>query len=586
MDPENDSKPRAGARAGLAGLAVLFVLPLALRLGPIRHGLPVTSYVPDTHVVRGALGMAKEKNLVPPAGKYSSYPNLLPYLLLPVYGAQYAVGRATGAWGGAGEFGMRLLEDPARAHLPARVLVALFGALTAWVVFRAARAMGLGVGAWAAAWLVATGHLHVHFSVQERPWVPMVFFLALASWAAAVHVRDGGAKSLLLSGACAGLAFATHQGGMVALGIPGLAWLFAPAGGVRQRVLRGVGCVALFAAIGVLIGNPALFVHGSTAPADVAGGAVDRGIEISGQQFFYRFRFASLTRLARAFFGNDPALVLLALGGLLAALRARAARPATIFALLWAAVFLTNFNDHVRYLLPLSVLLAFAAGFAAERLWARPTLRWALVPLLALPLVQSLRLGWILRQEDTRAVAAAKLAGIEGRIALDAYGPDVPLDRASLERVAEWRDLYAREDHRLQLLTAGVDAPPGLDAVRLTDLFDFEARKNTSSVKTGLEHLGDDPNAILRELGVTHVLLVDRDPEDGAPPFPVDDRPASGGLPKLPPLRIEAEPLWVVSPGRAREARLPTELDFPLVSLWRVERPGPRLALHQLEAAR
>jgi hypothetical protein len=38
--------------------------------------------------------------------------------------------------------------------------------------------------------------------------------------------------------------------------------------------------------------------------------------------------------------------------------------------------------------------------------------------------------------------------------------------------------------------------------------------------------------------------------------------------------------------GRAREARLPTELTCALVSLWQVERPGPRLSLHRLAEAR
>ena len=134
----------------LLGLGLLLALALGLRLWPIEHGLP-RNYVPDTHIVRNALGMAKDKNPVPEVGLYSTYPYLLPYVLLPIYAGEYALGRVQGEWAGAEEFGNRLLEEPWRAQLPARWLVALFGVATVWVVFRAGRAMGLGGGAWVAA---------------------------------------------------------------------------------------------------------------------------------------------------------------------------------------------------------------------------------------------------------------------------------------------------------------------------------------------------------------------------------------------------------------------------------------------------
>jgi hypothetical protein len=588
--------PRARRPARLAALAVLFLLPLSLRLAPIRHGLPCTAYVPDTHIVRGALGMAQSHDLVPPSGVYTTYPYLLPYLLLPLYGVEYAAGRAAGAWSSAAQFGARLLEQPALAHLPARLLVALLGALTPWAVFRASRAMGLGVGAWVAAWLVGTGTLHVHFSVQERPWVPLALWLALSAAFAAEHVARGGARALALSALAAGLAFATHQGGLPALGIPALAWLLAPAGwagpALARRARRAGAGLLLFAAVSLLLGHPYLLVHGQTAAEQVSGGLPGGEIAVGGQAFAYRFRGASLARMAQAFALYDPALVLLALPGLWWALRRRAALPATLFALGWGAIFLTNFNDHVRYLLPLAVLLAPAAGFAAERLWSARAGRAALVLLLLLPLVQSVRLGFVLVRPDTRAEAAQRLAAAGGRVALDVYGPDVPLDRASLERLSAWRPLYSREAHRLELLRAGAPTRdgPGLDAVRLEDLFDYDARTHGSALKPGAAGLVGDPSAILRGLGVTHVLLVDRDPGDGVEPFPVDPTPPEGGAPKLAPLEVDPQPLWVIDPagsgGPAREARLPTELTCALLSLWQVERPGPRLSLHRLAEAR
>ena len=584
-------RPASGRRATLAALVLLGLLPLALRLVPIRHGLPVTSYVPDTHVVRGALGMAKDKDPVPPAGAYTSYPYLLPYALLPVYAGQYALGRADGSWAGAGEYGMRLLEEPGRAHLPARLLVALFGVATVWVTLRSARAMGLGPGAWIAAWLVATGLLHVHFSVQERPWVPLVFFLALSAWGAAVYARDGRRGALVASALAAGLAFATHQGGLLAAGLPALALLSRPFGpdqpGLGRRLGQLALALALFALVALTLGHPYLLVHGAPEAAAVSGG-LESDVQVGGQGFSYRFRAASLARMVRAFACYDPALLLLALAGLPLALARRAAWPATLWALGWGAVFLTNFNDHVRYLLPLAVLLAPAAGFAGERLLGARLGPWLLVPLLALPMVQASRLGWILSRQDTRALAAERLADLDGTVAIDLYGPDVPLDGPSLERLAGWRDLYAREDHRRAMLDAGLEPArgAGIDALRVEDLFEFDARYRASWPRPPLAGAGDDPNRILADLGVRWILLVDRDPGDGVPPFLLDERPALEGKPKLAPLRPAEGPLWVVDPagpqGGAREARLPTELELPLISLWQVQRPGPRLELYRL----
>ena len=584
----------------LAGLLLLLALPLALRVVPLDHGQP-RNYVPDTHVVRAALGMAKDRNPVPPVGAYSTYPNLLPYLLLPVYGGDYALGRATGRFGGVGEFQMHVLEHPEEVHGLARWMVALFGVATGLAIFLAGRAAGLTSGAWVAAWLIATGTLHLHFSVQERPWGPLVFFLALCAWFAARYARDGRLRDLVLCGASAGLGFATHQAGLPFLAVAGLAWLFGStgwtsAGALRTRLGHGVAAVLAFAALGFLVGHPYLFVHGATPVDQVSGsegiGELEGTVTVGGQGMAFQFRAASFTRLSRALFGYDPALLVLGLAGLALALRRPGTRSATCFALLWGAVFLTNQNDHVRYLLPLAVLLALPAGCAGEWLWSRGAVaRGLLVLVLAVPLVQSTRLAWVLSQPDTRALAEARLAELpeSARVAIDRYGPIVDLDLASLERLAELRELGSRERHRRERLQVFGDA--GVDAVAVEDLVRFDERHRGSELSGSAAGLGTTVDEVLDTLGVTHVLLVDRDPGDGLPPLLVDPEPSlplergpSAGepAPKLPPLVGLGEPLWTIDPsptGNAREARLPTELEFPLISLWRVERPGPRLEL-------
>jgi hypothetical protein len=596
-------------RARLAAAGLLLLLPVLLRLLPIGHGLP-QNHVPDTHVVRAALGMAKDRDLAPPVGRYSTYPNLLPYVLLPVYAGQYALGRASGAWAGSGEYANHVLAEPQSVHRPARITLALLSALAPWLVFRGARTMGLGVGAWIAAWLVTTGLLHLQFSVQERPWGPLVTILALGLWAAARHVRSGARRDLLACAAALGLAAATHQAGLPFLGVAGLAWIAGPARfttapDLRRRVAQGALAVAVFVGVALLVGYPQRLLHGATPTEQVAGHdpsgeAPQADVELGGQGLVLDLRLASLERLSAAFWSYDPLLVALGGLGLLLTARRRVYWPACGLALAWGAFFGTNQNDHVRYLLPLAVLLAYPAGAAAERIWrAGAGARLLLIAALALPLVQAVRFVHLLRQEDTRSLAVQALAQLppQSVVAIDRYGPQVPLSRAALERLAELRPLTRREEFRLALLTAraeghAVEVPggEGLDVVPLEDLVRFDERHRGSELVPAAAALGADLDQVLAALGVTHLLLVDRDPGDGLPPLLVDPAPAlplergpqAGQLaPRLPPLRGLGPALWTIRPGAAGrgEARLPTEVDRAWRTLWQVERPGPELEL-------
>jgi hypothetical protein len=569
--------------AKLAALVLLFALPLALRLLPIEHG-GLKNYIPDSHIVRSALGMAKDRDLVPPVGKYSHYPNLVPYLLLPAYGAQYALG----PWKDAREFGNHLLDHPEDARLVARLLVALFGALTPFVVFRGARAMGLGRGAWVSAWLVATGLLHLHFSVQERPWVPMAFFLVLAAWPAALYVREGRTRHLVLAGIAAGLSFACHQGGLAAIAIPALAWLIGPrrwkGSELLARLGQGAVCVATFAIVALLLGHAYFLKHGApTSDQIIMGDAVDKGgFSIGGVSLLWDVRFESFAHLSRVLVGYDPAIVVLGLVGLAVSWRCVPMRPVLVFVVAWSAFFMTNWSDHVRYLLPVTLCLAFPAGLVAERALASKWGTAALVILLALPLVQAVRFDHVMMAEDSRAIAAVRLRelGPNAIVAIDRYGPDVELDRESMQRLMRLRtstgaSLYAREDRRRialdQGLVTGDDA--GIDAVRMEELIELDERLGTIGIRKELHSLGQDPKSALHALGVTHFLRVDRRPGDPSKFF-------------LAPVIEGASEVFVVDPScgaeRTDEAFLPTEMEFPLTALWSVDRPGPWMALYRL----
>ncbi|MFT5284762.1 MAG: hypothetical protein ACI8TQ_000919 [Planctomycetota bacterium] len=573
-----------------------------LRLWPIEHGMP-ENYLPDTHVVKNALGMARDKHPVPPSGLYSTYPYLLSYMLLPVYAGEYGLGRVTGEWSGSGEFKQRVLEEPALVHLPARILLALLCALTPLVIYRGARAAGMRGGAWVAAWLVATGLLHLHFSVQERPWGPLVFFMALTALFVVRHAKSGAFKDLALAGVAAGLAFATHQAGVLALGMCGLGWLISAGGWKGKQLSRrlqvGVLCVGVAVLIGLLVGHPYYLLHGGPETASFTD-ASDVDMAIGGQGIVFELRFESLKRLTMAMIGYDPAIVILSLFGLAAALARRETRAVTIFVLAWLAFFTTNQNDHIRYLLPAAVLLVYPAGMAADMLLQK---RWGiavLIPLCLFPAVQALRLAWVLRQPDSRELALEAIEQLpEGaRIAVDRYGPNIPMDRASLERLAKWRELGSREQHRLSYFEADLVPFSGIgrDSLRLEDLYQFSDRFESYQLKEVIaadlaQEFGEQAAALaltstascFELLGITHVLLVDRRPLDGLPPAVIYGGPALDGSTNPRPLVLGDQFVQVIDPSNdaspARETLLPTDMDFPLTAIWQVERPGPYMRI-------
>lgn len=587
--PEPEAAPSGGRwTKRFAALVLLILLPFALRAMPIEHGFP-RNYVPDAHIVRSALGMAQDKHPVPPAGKYSSYPYLVPYMLLPVYATQYASGKITGRWDSAADYADFVREHPESPHRIARWLVAIMGALTPLIVFRAARAAGLDKGAWVAAWLVGTSLMHVHFSVQERPWVPAVFFTALALWPAALYVTAGRTRNLLFSGAAGGLAFACHQSGLPVLGIAGLAWAIGPPGWRSSRDLLkrlgvGTAAVATFAVVSVLLGHPYLLLYGN-ATADTAMDS-ETMFRAGGQGINLGFRLASFPHMAKAFFGYDPVLVLLGSAGFFSLRGKRAIWPAAIFCVFWGLFFMTQFNDHVRYILPLTVLLSIPAGLAAERMLAtaqRPA--WIaplLIGLLTIPLVQALRFDYLLTQPDTRA-EAERLVAEElpdgALLALDRYAPPIEpnidsLERTAVLRASEGGTLYGREQHRLEQLRAETAVDPGIDRIAVEDYLSSNERDDQIEIREDLRSLyGNDPKQLLAELDVTHLLFVNRIGAFG-----------TGHL--VPEWIAGRAPIFVVNPcgenAKVNEARLPMEMEFAFTAIWQMERPGPWIALYDL----
>src|SRR5262249_53911714 len=125
-----------GARARETML-VVFLFALSLRALPLRHGLPGL-YVPDSHNVRAALALAHTRNLVPRSNETTSYPYLYAYACLPLFVADYAMGRASGRYDSIDAYRAEALKSLDRFHFFAREVSAIAGAVAAAAAVAAA----------------------------------------------------------------------------------------------------------------------------------------------------------------------------------------------------------------------------------------------------------------------------------------------------------------------------------------------------------------------------------------------------------------------------------------------------------------
>lgn len=586
---------------------VIVVLLMGLSLD---HGLP-ERYVPDDTVVRCALGIARDlaggdgapdsklEALVPPAGKYTTYPYVLPYLDLGAVGATYVLGRVTGAWGGTGEFREAVFENPGVAWLPGRLVSVLLALLVPWGVYRAARELRRDrVEAAVGALLAGTSLLLVQYAHTTRPWAPMIGFGA-ASLALGLRLqRKQRARDVAAAFVPAALAAGTLQVGPAFLAVPFTAWVvawFARDGEGRQGpaalgkgLLVGVAAMLLVLAVGW----PHVLVHGKdTGSGHIAGDDVDVSLEVGGQAFVFDLSGRLLLPVLRSWFGYDPALLLLGVAGVFALTRGR--RPLAAWLLLvaptvcFAGLFLLYDGTHVRYLMPTVPFLGVGAGVAAVGLARRGGAARVLALLLvALPLVQAARFDQLLARTDTRSLAAAELPGLVGAdelIALDGmgsyYGPPLRPTADSLRPIAALGlPLNRKEQRILTLDDLGVAEPEhARPLLPIQRFWIYDSYYPTDYIHppttdgSGPVELGD----FLTNWDVAVYVQVDRLPDE-ARRQPITDLMAARGT-----LLAEWSPTGQSLPA---EAALPTDMAFALTGLWTYQRPGPWVRAWRLDA--
>ncbi|MGI5817908.1 MAG: ArnT family glycosyltransferase [Armatimonadota bacterium] len=207
----------------MAGLAVVLVVALALRLFGITWGLPdethLFSYHPDEfHSLRGAFSLA----LGDANPHFFNYGSLYLYLVAatvaisnPALFSQVAVAVPGGP----------VLPEVLRTWtLDARVLTVILGVATVAVVYATARRIWGHREGLAAGLLLALAPLHVLHSHYATVDVPGALFTALACYFAVVMVGWLSWRSVLWAGVAAGLAASVKYSGGAALVAPVVAW--------------------------------------------------------------------------------------------------------------------------------------------------------------------------------------------------------------------------------------------------------------------------------------------------------------------------------------------------------------------------
>jgi 4-amino-4-deoxy-L-arabinose transferase-like glycosyltransferase len=405
-----------------AGLAIVLVGGLALRLWGVRQGLPYIYNSDEAdHFVTHAVRMLSSGTLNP--GYFANPPafTYLVYLLL-------------GVWYGGGHGAARALAlHPTEVWTLARVAAAVSGTVALWLLYAAgARLFGRAVGLLAAA-IEAVAFLPVFYSHLALNDVPTLAPLTLSLLGAAGVLRRGRMLDYGVAGVGLGLAAASKYTAGIAL-LPVLAaWAARELGdgrAERRRAALTLGLAGALAVLAFLLANPYALLdfstfrhdlaHQSTLSAEAQG---KLGAPRHGGLLYYLW---SLTWG----FGWAPALA--ALGGAITVwLRDRRAGwllvPAPLVFLVFMGVQGRYFGRWLMPILPILSLLAalFAVqvvGFGARLLHdgrrepgaaRRQTalgglLVAALVAgLLAQGLVHSLHADLVLSRADTRNITRA-----------------------------------------------------------------------------------------------------------------------------------------------------------------------------------
>jgi hypothetical protein len=356
-EADGDGEQQAVGRRWIwAGLAIVLLGGLALRLWGIRQGLPYAYNADEAdHFVPHAIDMFREGTLNP---HYFANPPGFTYILHFLFDAAYG-----GAHGAVHAYA----HDPRGVYTLARVAAAALGTLALWLLYlTGARLFGRLVGLLAAA-VEAVAFLPVFYAHLALNDVPTLAPLTLSLLGTAGVLRKGRLRDHALAGIGLGLACATKYTAGIAL-LPYLAAAISQGLGARRplrlRLLAGPALFALCTLAAFFVANPYSLLdyssfhrelaHQSSLSAEAQG---KLGAPKDGGLLYYLWVLT---------WGLGWAPALAALGGAAAMLlRARRLALVLVPAPIAYLVFMgTEGRYFGRWLMPVLPLLCLLAAFA------------------------------------------------------------------------------------------------------------------------------------------------------------------------------------------------------------------------------
>jgi 4-amino-4-deoxy-L-arabinose transferase-like glycosyltransferase len=338
----------------------ILVLGATVRLWTAGAGLPYTVHVDEPAIMQHSVHIMKSGDFHP---HFWDYPGLTIYLHSAVACVRFLDGAMNREWASLnqvweGDF-----------YLWARMVTALIGTLTIYVVFR----LGLRWGPTAAllaAFAMAVQPQHVresHFALTDTP---LTFFVALTLLFSFRAAENNRMREFFLAGLAVGLSTAAKYNGALAILMPGIVACFVPEW--RMRVFAALVVIAgalvgflgaapysLIDLPGFLNGFASLMQH-YNQPRPVS--------EVATTYFKYVLDWFRYQPIGMPRFLAWPALVLYFAGVvvLLSDLRVRATRAIALAALIFPPAYFWFVSSQSlqfgRYLMPIIPMLSLGVG--------------------------------------------------------------------------------------------------------------------------------------------------------------------------------------------------------------------------------
>ncbi len=382
-------------------LIYILVFAFLVRVVGISYGLPLWLIDDEPPFTLAALKMIQLKTLLPASylGEFRTvlyYPPYLSYLyLLPfsiLLGIKYLFFS-----GGREQFIYYLTSDLSQFFLIARFLNVLIGVLSVALLYKAVKKIFQNelIGL-LSAFFLSTSLFHILMSANGRHWLPVSFFTVLVLWI--LNLDWEFQKKYLAAVLAVGIGIGVSIINVLLLALISY-WYFFYEGRSLLALIKEkyfYGSLIIFALLAILPGI--LYPQSFGFRNDLT---FQEAKSISG---IIASPFLFLKPIAL----SEPILAFFAVLGLLFSIfyMRNLFLPIAFFLYTYSAIFYLFFRYEHRFALPLFPLLAIMSAYGAGEFYKRASgnriLVVFLIAVLAIPAVFSVRLSYLLYQNDSR----------------------------------------------------------------------------------------------------------------------------------------------------------------------------------------